>query len=184
VTKILRDHDRWPYSRGTYARRVLWRVAWLTLWKLGWHRVWPLRPLLLRLFGGRSGLRVGISGSVWIEMPWRLEIGDYCSIGPRVRLYNPGRIKIGDGVVISHDAQLCSATHDYTDPAYPLRCRPIDIGGKAWIAAGAFVGPGVTVGEGAVVGARAVAMKDVPPWTVVTGNPAEPLKRRELRESV
>jgi putative colanic acid biosynthesis acetyltransferase WcaF len=63
----------------------------------------------------------------------------------------------------------------------PLVKEPIVIEDAAWICADAFVGPGVRVGAGAVVGARAVAMSDVEPWTVVAGNPAAPIKRRELR---
>jgi putative colanic acid biosynthesis acetyltransferase WcaF len=39
---------------------------------------------------------------------------------------------------------------------------------------------GITVGEGAIVGARAVAMKDVTPWSIVIGNPARQTKRREI----
>jgi putative colanic acid biosynthesis acetyltransferase WcaF len=57
---------------------------------------------------------------------------------------------------------------------------PISIGDQSWICADAFVGPGVNVGEGAVVGARAVAMRDVEPWTVVVGNPGCFVKKREM----
>ena len=62
----------------------------------------------------------------------------------------------------------------------PLVRKPVAIGHSVWIAAGAFVGPGVTVGDGAVVGARAVAVKDVPAWTVVAGNPARVVKSRTV----
>jgi putative colanic acid biosynthesis acetyltransferase WcaF len=63
----------------------------------------------------------------------------------------------------------------------PLVTAPITVGADAWICARAFIGPGVAVGEGAVVGACAVVMKDVPPWTVVAGNPARLIKERERR---
>jgi putative colanic acid biosynthesis acetyltransferase WcaF len=59
--------------------------------------------------------------------------------------------------------------------------EPIKIGQFAWVAAQAFVGPGVTIGEGAVVGACAVITKDVEPWTVVAGNPARYIKKREIK---
>jgi len=51
---------------------------------------------------------------------------------------------------------------------------------KSWVAADAFVGMGVTIGEGAVVGARACVFKDVEAWSVVGGNPAKFIKRREI----
>jgi putative colanic acid biosynthesis acetyltransferase WcaF len=62
-----------------------------------------------------------------------------------------------------------------------LTNKPIVIGPQAWVAARAFISPGVTVGEGAVVGACAVVTKDVEPWTVVAGNPAKFIKKREIK---
>ncbi|MCC7351643.1 MAG: putative colanic acid biosynthesis acetyltransferase [Phycisphaerales bacterium] len=113
-------------------------------------------------------------------MPWRLSIGPNVAIGPRVHLYNLGGISIGHHVVISQDAYICGGTHDYTMLAYPLIRKKITIGNYVWIAAGAFIGPGVTIGDGAIIGARAVVMKDVAPWTIVAGNPAKVIKKREL----
>ncbi len=87
--------------------------------------------------------------------------------------YNLGTITIGQRTTISQRAHLCAGTHDYRDPAMRLLKPPSHIADDAWICAEAFVRPGVTIGEGAVVGARAVAVKDVPAWTVVVGNPAK-----------
>ena len=98
---------------------------------------------------------------------------DYSVLGRRVNCYNMDRVTIGRHTVVSQDAELCGGTHLIDDPKNRLVTRPINIASTAWIAAGAFVGPGVTVGEGAVLGARAVAMKDLDPWTIWTGNPAQ-----------
>ena len=57
---------------------------------------------------------------------------------------------------------------------------PIKIDNDAWICADAFIGPGLSIGEGAVVAAAAVITRDVDPWTVVGGNPAKLIKKREL----
>jgi acetyltransferase-like isoleucine patch superfamily enzyme len=54
--------------------------------------------------------------------------------------------------------------------------KPIHIRSKAWIGFGVTILKGVTIGEGAVVGAKSVVTKDVPPWTVVAGNPARVVK--------
>jgi acetyltransferase-like isoleucine patch superfamily enzyme len=51
--------------------------------------------------------------------------------------------------------------------------KPVVIGDDAWIAAGATVLRGVTIGNGAMVAAVSVVTSDVPPMTVVAGNPAK-----------
>ncbi len=52
------------------------------------------------------------------------------------------------------------------------------IGNDVWLGMGATIMPGVTIGDGAIVSARSVVVKDVAPYTIVGGNPAEPLKKR------
>jgi putative colanic acid biosynthesis acetyltransferase WcaF len=91
-------------------------------------------------------------------------------------------VTLGARATISHRAHLCAGTHDHTKADFPLLRPPITIGSEAWICADAFVGPGVTIGEGAIVGARAVAMKDVQPWSIVIGNPAREAKKREITQ--
>jgi acetyltransferase-like isoleucine patch superfamily enzyme len=55
--------------------------------------------------------------------------------------------------------------------------KPIHICSKVWIGFGVTILKGVTIGEGAVVGAKSVVTRDVPPWTVVAGNPARVVKQ-------
>ena len=59
---------------------------------------------------------------------------------------------------------------------------PIHIRRNVWIGFDACVLPGVTIGEGSVVGARSVVAEDVPPYTVVAGNPARAIRRLEPDE--
>ena len=89
-------------------------------------------------------------------------------------------ITIGDQATISQYSYLCSASHDLSDPTMKLTRSPIRIESESWVCAKAFVGPGVTVHRGAVVGACAVVVKDVPSWTIVAGNPAKEIRRREI----
>lgn len=58
-----------------------------------------------------------------------------------------------------------------------VKSAPIIVKDKAWIGMNSIILKGVTIGEGAVVGAGSVVTKDVPPWTVVGGNPAIVLKK-------
>ena len=57
-----------------------------------------------------------------------------------------------------------------------VKSAPIHICSKAWIGTGVTILKGVTIGEGAIVAAGSVVVKDVPPWTVVGGNPAQIIK--------
>lgn len=175
------QRQRWPYSPGTYLRRAAWRLVWLTVWKLAHWRLTGLRSAMLSLFGARVGRGTALRATTWIEMPWELTLGNRVLLGDKVRIYNLGAITIGDDSVVSQGAHLCGGTHDFTDPAFPLRRETVSIGKHVWIATEAFVGPGVTIADGAVVGARAVVVRDVAPWTVVGGNPAEPIGSRTLK---
>jgi putative colanic acid biosynthesis acetyltransferase WcaF len=172
-----------PHSRANRVGRLLWSVVYLvafrpTPWFMGAWRTW-----LLKMFGAkvRGFARFHSSCRVWA--PWLLEVGDQVYVDLNVNLYNAYGIRLGDRVVISQNAFLCSASHDYTDPAYALIGGKIAVGDDAWIAADVFVGPGVTIGAGTVVGARAVVVKDTPPWTVVAGHPARVLKERKLNDA-
>jgi putative colanic acid biosynthesis acetyltransferase WcaF len=173
--------EAWPYPRRVYLLRALWGLAWATVWQVAWVRVPILRTTILRLFGSKVGGLVWMPGSVRIHLPSALVIGNGCAFGARTHLYNLGGLEVGDQVTVSQDVYVCGGTHDYTQPTNPLVRKKVVIRSYAWVAAGAFIGPGVTIGEGAVVGARAVVMKDVEPWTVVGGNPARFIKKREMK---
>ena len=167
------------YTRLEMLRRVLWGFG-----RLGFRltpRPWfSLRRSILRSFGAEIGREVHIYNSALVYFPWNLRIGDWSSIGEGALVYNLGRVTIGQSVTISQRAHLCAGSHDYRRPDFPLMKLPITVHDGAWICADAFVGPGTVVGEGAVVGARAVVVKNVEPWTVVAGNPARFLSRREI----
>lgn len=60
----------------------------------------------------------------------------------------------------------------------------IVIGNDVWIGYEAVVLAGVTIGDGAIIGTRAVVTKDVPPYTIVGGVPAKPIKRRFSEETI
>jgi virginiamycin A acetyltransferase len=58
------------------------------------------------------------------------------------------------------------------------------IGNDVWIGYEALVMPGVTIGAGAIVSARSVVTADVPPYTIVGGNPARPIRARFAPDAV
>lgn len=176
---IAQNRAAQKYSSAENLKRLLWGFGQL-LFRFSPRPCFGSRSFLLRCFGASVGKQVHIYPSAKIHFPWRLKIGDWSAIGEDALIYNPGSVTIGSKVTVSQRAHLCAGTHDYTKAALPLLKPPIVIRDQVWICADAFVGPGVTVGEGAVVGARSVAVKDVPAWTVVAGNPAREIKKREI----
>jgi putative colanic acid biosynthesis acetyltransferase WcaF len=163
--------------------RALWEVVSAALFKPAFPAsLWPWRRLLLTLFGARVDPRSYVHASARIWAPWNLEMGPYSCLASGVNAYNTGKIVIGKHTTVSQGAYLCPVGHDISDPKFRMICSDMRIGDQVWIATEAFVGGmGVRIGEGAVVGARAVVTKDVPPWTVVAGNPAKEVKKRVIR---
>jgi putative colanic acid biosynthesis acetyltransferase WcaF len=170
-----------PVPASWKIRRLLWSIAQGTLYRYSFHTSSNWRAMLLRLFGAKIGEKCTIRRTSRVYYPWLLEMGELGCLGDDVVVYNLGKVQLGARSSLSQEAYLCAGTHDYTQPSMPLVTAPITVGADAWICARAFIGPGVAVGEGAVVGACAVVMKDVPPWTVVAGNPARLIKERERR---
>ncbi|WP_287395047.1 colanic acid biosynthesis acetyltransferase WcaF [Mesorhizobium sp.] len=176
-----RSARKWSFPE--LVGRVLWALARVVF---AWspRPLWGWRCLLLRLFGARIGHGVHIYPSVRITIPWNLTVGDQTAIGDRAILYALGPITLAERVTVSQGAHLCAGTHDHRDPTMPLLKPPIVVDRDSWICADAFVGPGVRVGSRAIIGARCVVMKDVEPGSIMIGNPAKLLHRREEGDDV
>ena len=124
----------------------------------------------------------------------RVTLGQYALVHG-ARIICDAEITIGDYALISWNVVLmdtCRVPFDSRTrrqeleqvPLRPLRmacaevpARPIHIQRNVWIGFDACVLPGVTIGEGSVIGARSVVAEDVPPFTVVAGNPARLIRR-------
>lgn len=106
-------------------------------------------------------------------------MGEHSTLGPEVKLHF-GKTVIGKKVTISQRTYLCSATHEINSINVPFVSGTIIIKDFAWVAAEAFIMTNVTIGEGAIVGARAAVFKNVDDWTIVGGNPAKYLKKRNV----
>jgi putative colanic acid biosynthesis acetyltransferase WcaF len=167
-----------PWTFAEKVRRILWMFTQATLFRWSWHNSYAWRRFLLRLFGAHIGQRVNLRPTARFEIPWNISIGDFSSVGDFATIYSLGPVTIGRRVTISQHAYVCAGTHDYTRPDLPLLRPSITIHDDAWIAGRAFVGPSVTVGAGAILGACGVALKDLHPWTIYLGNPAQPVKPR------
>jgi acetyltransferase-like isoleucine patch superfamily enzyme len=107
-----------------------------------------------------------------------IRVGRRVFINQNCTLYDLAKINIGDDVLIGPNVSIITEGH----PVAPSQRRayvvgkPIVIERNVWIAAGATIIGGVTVGENSVVAAGSVVTKDVPPNTLVGGNPARVIR--------
>ncbi|MBC2664454.1 putative colanic acid biosynthesis acetyltransferase [Novosphingobium flavum] len=171
------------FSLGNRLFRVAWMLGWLLLARYTPPPLHGWRRQVLRLFGAKVGPGARVHASVSIWHPRNLELGERVLVGPGARIYNQGRIVIGPDSVISQRAHLCASSHDVNDPLFQLVLRPVTIGRQCWVAAEAFVGPGVTMANRSVLGARGVLLRDTDEDGIYSGNPAQLLKRRALRQT-
>jgi acetyltransferase-like isoleucine patch superfamily enzyme len=109
----------------------------------------------------------------------RLIIGDFAQIGRGCLLSVAGELVIGHGAIIGDFVQIGDTFHPYDTGADVIgvltRPEAVQIGGGAIVGSNVTVLPGVTIGAGAYVDHHSVVIKDVPPGTVVAGNPAKPV---------
>ena len=113
---------------------------------------------------------------VWA--PWNLICADQVTAADGVEIYNPAPVTFGSHVILSQEAFVCGATHDYDEAAFPLIAYKMHFGAYAWVCARASVAPGVSMGEGAVLGLGSVATRNLDAWTVYAGAPAVKVKER------
>lgn len=110
----------------------------------------------------------------------RLEIGNRVGIGHDCKFTIGKLIKIGNNCRIAGEVVIFDSHGHPSDPARRQAglppdesdVRPVVIGDNVWVGRRAIIFPGVTIGSGSAVSAGAVVTSDVPPDTVVAGNPA------------
>jgi len=113
----------------------------------------------------------------------QIQIGNFVSIGPFVHFACKGRVEVGSHVQIGSGVKVMAGSHASEDPDIPITqqrrlAEGIVIGNNVWIGVSATILDGVTIGSGSIVGAGSVVSKDVPPDSLVLGNPARVVKNR------
>ena len=107
----------------------------------------------------------------------QIKIGRFCSIAEGVRIHFGGMHAM-HGASTYPLEMLADWMPELNGPHSTSSKGPVTIGNDVWIGDGASILSGVTVGDGAVIGACAVVSKDVPPYTIVAGNPARVIRKR------
>jgi acetyltransferase-like isoleucine patch superfamily enzyme len=162
---LLGDAARASSDRGV----SVWWLAFNYLW-----RNWFLGNLV----------KVAPRGVINVLHRWRgVRMGADCFVDPAAILETayPENITIGNDVRVTAGAIIMThikPPHYLRDKGYvPVVLKPVVLEDHCFIGVNAVVMPGVTVGRASVVGSGAVVTADVPPLTMVAGNPARIIKR-------
>ena len=116
----------------------------------------------------------------------RLVIGKFCSIACGAKfLFNSANHALGSLSTYTFPLFFEEWGTDVENLTAAWDNRgDIVVGNDVWIGYEAVILAGVTIGDGAVIGARAVVTKDVPPYTIVGGVPARPIRKRFSDENI
>src|ERR1700730_5212445 len=175
-TKII--YSRTPESAAMLANVKRAMAITATLNRLTFKDAEKIRALFSELIGKK------VDESFLLIPPFYTAGGDEIRIGHNVfvnqncTFYDLGGLDIADDVMIGPNVSIITAGH----PVEPSRRRaftiakPLVIERNVCIAAGATIIGGVTVGENSVVAAGSVVTKNVPPNTLVGGNPARVIR--------
>lgn len=115
----------------------------------------------------------------------KLKIGKFCSVACGVKfLFNSANHSLKSLSTYPFPIFYDEWTHGLDVKDAWDNKGDIVIGNDVWIGYEAVILAGVTVGDGAIIGARALVTKDVPPYTIVGGVPAQPIRKRFSDEKI
>lgn len=130
-----------------------------------------------------------VDSSLWLIPPFYTDFGRNIHFGKNVfvnsscTFMDRGGITIDDEVFIAPKVNLITINHDINPfNRSTTICKPIHIEKRVWIGVAATILAGVRIGENSIVGANALVSKDVPPNSVVGGNPARIIKSIDIEK--
>ena len=112
-------------------------------------------------------------------------IGDHVNFNG-MTINGLGKVKIGNYFHSGIDCLMICSDHNYKGQKIPYDetyiIKDIEIGDFVWVGSRVIILGGVNIGEGAIIQAGALVVKDVPPYSIVGGNPAKVIKMRDVEK--
>jgi acetyltransferase-like isoleucine patch superfamily enzyme len=149
-----------------------------TLNRLTYNDAAEVRALFSELIGKKVDESFLLIPPFYTAGGLEISVGCNVFVNQNCTFYDLGGLAIADDVLIGPNVSLITSGHplEPSQRRSAIVAKPIAIQKNVWIAAGATVIGGVTIGENSVVAAGAVVTKDVPPNTLVGGNPARVIR--------
>lgn len=146
--------------------------------RLTFHDAGEVRALFGELIGTRVDDTFLLIPPFYTTGGADIRVGRNVFINQNCTFYDLGGIDIADDAMIGPNVSLITSGHpiEPSQRREAVLAKPIRLERNVWIAAGATILGGVTVGENSVVAAASVVTRDVPPNTLVAGNPARVIR--------
>ncbi|HCL56560.1 MAG TPA: chloramphenicol acetyltransferase [Spirochaetia bacterium] len=113
----------------------------------------------------------------------RLLIGKFCAIASGVKFMMNGANHVINGLSTYPFPIFQNGWEKYINAKWPYKGDTV-IGNDVWIGYQSVIMPGIKIGDGAIISAMSVVTKDVPPYTIVGGNPANKIRTRFNQEVI
>lgn len=168
----MRTHGIWSHLLGLLIRPHFQRAGIVTV-----HGGWFL-PTIENRGGtieiGNCALFTGVRLEVWKDAT--ISIGNGTYLNRNTEVMAGQSVRIGRDCMIARDV-LIMDTDQHALPGQPLQIAPVVLEDRVWIGARAIILKGVHIGHDSIVGAGAIVTKSVPPFTVVAGHAARPIRQ-------
>lgn len=164
---------------GNRIKAIYWEFVAFKLHCIGHVPLHHFRRMSYRLVGMKIGQGSSIHTGLRLYYPPNIQIGEDTIVGEFAVLDGRDKLIIGNHVDIASEVMIYNAHHDIQDENFAPVQKPVIVEDYVFIGPRAIILPGVTIGKGAVVAAGAVVTKDVAPFSIVGGVPAQVIGERK-----
>jgi len=147
-----------------------------------------IRKKVMSKWFAKVGNNIVINEGVIIRNIEKMEVGNNVYLGVDNYYQAAAGLKVGDDTMFGPGVKIWTQNHKFDDPDKPIAqqgydFKPVVIGKNVWVGANAFIMPGATIGDGCIISAMSVVgAKKIPPYSILAGNPARLIGKRQKQE--
>lgn len=138
-----------------------------------------IRTVIIELFG-RADDTTFVNPPFYCDYGSNIHVGRNCFINYNCTILDNGKVVMGDNCLLAPNVSIYTAGHTLHPDARRLGYEygmEICIGDDVWIGGNTVILPGVHIGNNVVIGAGSVVTRDIPDWSLASGNPCRVIRR-------